>query len=58
MSKTNSLTSHMGESSNIPARKMGGWYKNNMRGASKKFWKKFYTKKRRHFLKQIFMDKV
>lgn len=55
-SKTsNTLTSHVPESANSRADKMSGlgrrflrlWY----RGKSKRHFKKFYGKKRRHYLK-------
>lgn len=56
MGKTNSLTSHHGESSNSRADKMSGMTKEIKKewvGYSKKFIKKFYSKKRRQFLKKI-----
>jgi hypothetical protein len=53
MSKTNSLTSHHGESSNSRADKMSGMtkgFKKSLVGKSKKDIKKFSSKKRRIFL--------
>lgn len=53
MSKTNSLTSHCGESQNSRADKMSGMtkkFKKSMIGTSKRFFKKFSNKKRRQFL--------
>lgn len=60
MKGSNTLTSHTPESSNQPARKMGGWYHNSSYwvGKSKRFWKKFYSKKRRQLLKNFTLDKV
>ena len=50
MSKTNTLTSHMGESHCSRADKMSGWGRRFPLG---RFSKKFYTKKRRMFLKNF-----
>ena len=61
MSKTNSLTSHSGESHMSRVDKMSGHGKkflSYMKGKSKRFLKKFYGKKRRALLKNIDSDKV
>ena len=62
MSKTNSLTSHHGERDTHRADKMSGfnkYVKESLRGLSKKFEKKFASKKRRAFLKnEQFFDKI
>jgi len=58
MSKTNTLISHHPErlSNRIdkmsPTSKSTSWLKDIMRGYSKKFYKKFASKKRRQLLKQ------
>mgnify|MGYP003630267916 CR=1 FL=1 len=59
--KTNSLTSHHGESNNSRADKMSGMtkrFKKYMKGHTKRFFKKFYGKKRRAFLKNVDNDKI
>jgi hypothetical protein len=62
MSKTNTLISHHGESSNSRADKMSGMTeacREWSRGKSKKEYKKFFSKKRRQFLKnEKFFDKI
>lgn len=59
--RTNSLTSHNGESLNSRADKMSGMgkkIKTFLKGKSKKLLKKFYSKKRRALLKNIDNDKI
>ena len=59
MGKTNSLTSHHGESRNRRADKMGGKHLSTLlKGKSKKFIKHFYSKKRRELLKKIDNNKI
>jgi hypothetical protein len=61
MSKTNSLTTHHGESRTSRVDKMSGHGKkflSHLKGKSKRFLKKFYGKKRRSLLKNINSDKV
>jgi hypothetical protein len=58
---TNSLTSHHSESSNSRADKMSGMpksFRKSMVGSSKKFFKKFFSKKRRALLKNINNGKI
>jgi len=57
---TNNLTSHNGESRNSRADKMSGdRYPELSRGRSKKWYKKFYSAKRRMFLKnELFFEKI
>tara|TARA_R110000772_G_scaffold20466_5_gene56991 strand:- start:135166 stop:135354 length:189 start_codon:yes stop_codon:yes gene_type:complete len=59
--RTNSLTSHRGESLNSRADKMSGMgkkMKEYLKGTSKKFLKKFYGKKRRALLKNVDNEKI
>ena len=57
---TNNLTSHRGESRNSRADKMSGMkYPELSRSSSKRSYKKFYSAKRRIFLKnELFFDKI
>lgn len=61
MSKTNTLTSHHGERTSSRADKMSGMSKGLKKcwvGSSKKWIKKFYTKKRRQFLNNNNEEKI
>jgi hypothetical protein len=61
MSKTNTLTSHYGESTSSRADKMSGMsegIKKRLVGKSKKWIKKFYSKKRRQILNNNNEEKI
>ena len=66
MAKTNTLTSHHPERNNhrvdkmspISEKKSNSWMKSFMVGTSKKFHKKFASKKRRQFLNNISNEKI
>jgi hypothetical protein len=61
MSKTNTLTSHHGERNSSRIDKMSGMQKELKQlfvGESKKFWKRFFSKKRRQFLNQNNEEKL
>ena len=61
MSKTNSLTSHHAERRSSRIDKMSGMQKEQKQlfvGESKKFWKRFFSKKRRQILNQNNEEKL